>query len=133
MTLHPDIRAYNAKQLASDKAICNLLAKEFLANLPKAEHKIWHGAPVWFQEGNPIVGYHKLKDCIRLLFWSGQSFEEDGLQPEGSFKAAEARFTSKDQIDRKTLKRWLGKAEKIQWDYKSIVKRKGKLVKVGSW
>lgn len=32
-----------------------------------------------------------------------------------------------DQIDTKKLKRWLTKARKIQWDYKNIVKRKGKL------
>ena len=37
------------------------------------------------------------KDCIRLLFWSGQSFEEPGLAPEGSFKAAEARFTDAER------------------------------------
>jgi hypothetical protein len=27
----------------------------------------------------------------------------------------------------KKLKRWLEKSEQIQWDYKNIVKRKGKL------
>lgn len=71
-------------------------------------------------EGNPIVGYHKLKDCARLLFWSGQSFDEPGLKPEGSFQAAEARYT-------KDLQRWFEKAIEIQWDDKNIVKRKGKL------
>jgi len=64
---------------------------------------------------------------VRLLFWSGQSFDEPGLQPEGTFKAAEARFTAADQVDLKALKRWLGKARDIQWDYKNIVRRKGKL------
>jgi hypothetical protein len=38
---------------------------------------------------HPIVGTSKLKDCIRLLFRSGQSFDEPGLEAEGSFKAAE--------------------------------------------
>ena len=91
------------------------------------QNKIWHRHPVWFLEGNPIVGYSKLKDCIRLLFWSGQSFDEPGLEPEGSFKAAEARYTSDDQMAASDLKRWLKKAIEIQWDYKNIVKRKGKL------
>ena len=59
--------------------------------LPDAEQKIWHAHPVWFLNGNPIVGYSKLKECVRLLFWSGQSFDEPGLQKEGSFKAAEKR------------------------------------------
>jgi hypothetical protein len=65
-----------------------------------------------------------------LLFWSGQSFDEPGLQAEGSFKAAEARYTSADQINTKDLQRWLKKSQKIQWDYKNIVKRRGVLERV---
>jgi len=95
--------------------------------LPIAENKIWHAHPVWFLDCNPIVGYHKLKDSIRLLFWSGQSFDEEGLQNEGSFKAAEMRCTFVDQFNWKDLKRWLKKSITIQWDYKNIVKRKGVL------
>ena len=125
--MNKEIRAYNNSQSASDKAICNALAVEIDGNLTKAENKIWHAHPVWFLDGNPIVGYSKLKDSVRLMFWSGQSFDEDGLQPEGNFKAAEARYTSVDQINKKDLKRWLGKSKKIQWDYKNIVKRKGVL------
>ena len=125
--MNKEIQAYNNLQSADDKAICNLLSQEITSNLPEAENKIWHRHPVWFLEGNPIVGYHKLKDCIRLLFWSGQSFDEPHLQNEGSFKAAEARYTSLEQVNIKDLKRWLKKAKEIQWDYKNIVKRKGVL------
>ena len=100
---------------------------ELSRNLPGAENKIWHAHPVWFLDGNPIVGYSKLKNCIRLLFWSGQSFDEDALQKEGSFKAAEIRYTSAKQISTVDLKRWLEKSRQIQWDYKNIVKRKGAL------
>jgi hypothetical protein len=64
---------------------------------------------------------------VRLLFWSGQTFDEPGLKNEGSFKAAEARYTAVEQVDLVRLQRWLGKARDIQWDYKNIVKRKGKL------
>lgn len=125
--MHPDIQSYHQKQTPADAAICNLLAELICESLPQAEYKIWHAQPVWFLEGNPVVGYGKLKNCIRLLFWSGQSFEEPGLQNEGSFKAAEIRYTSVDQIKPKDLKRWLKKAEQIQWDYKNIVKRRGVL------
>lgn len=127
MPIHADILAYNAAQSPDDKAICDALAKTIDRHLAGAECKIWHRHPVWFLDGNPIVGYSKLKNCVRLLFWSGQSFEESGLSPEGSFKAAEARYTAKDQIDTGDLKRWLAKSSEIQWDYKNIVKRKGKL------
>jgi hypothetical protein len=122
-----EIKEYNDKQSDSDKKICNILAKEISSSLPDAENKIWHAHPVWFLDGNPIVGYSKLKDSVRLLFWSGQSFDESGLQKEGSFKAAEARYTSPKEINKDDLKGWLEKAREIQWDYKNIVKRKGVL------
>lgn len=125
--MNEDILAYNKALSGVEHAICSLLAKEISKNLPKSEGKIWHGHPVWFLDGNPIVGYSKLKDGIRLLFWSGQSFDEPGLAPEGSFKAAEMRYKSLDQVDTSELKRWLEKSQVIQWDYKNIVKRKGVL------
>lgn len=134
-SLPPDILAYHAALAPSDRAICDALGAIITANLraPRdnkaatIESKIWHRHPVWFIDANPIVGYHKLKDSVRLLFWSGQSFDEPGLTPEGSFKAAEARFTAASEISAPALKRWLKKSAAIQWDYKNIVKRKGKL------
>ena len=125
--MNKDIENYNNTQAPTDNEICNLLADEICKNIPNTEHKIWHAHPVWFIEGNPIVGYHKLKGCIRLLFWSGQSFDEPELHNEGKFKAAEYRYTSVDQVNLIHLKRWLQKAQEIQWDYKNIVKKKGKL------
>mgnify|MGYP006156996863 CR=1 FL=1 len=125
--MHPDIQAYHQAQAPSDKAICDALYQHISNALPHAESKVWHAHPVWFIEGNPIVGYSKLKGNVRLLFWSGQSFDEPGLVPEGKFKAAEARYTSLDQINPTDLARWLSKAETIQWDYANLVKRKGRL------
>ena len=123
--MNKDIQAYNNAQSIDNREICDLLAQEISRNLPGAENKIWHAHPVWFLDGNPVVGYSRLKDCIRLLFWSGQSFDEEGLKKEGSFKAAEVRYTSPKEISVKDLKRWLKKSKEIQWDYKNIVKRKG--------
>lgn len=125
--MHQEIKTYNSKLTESDARICELLAQEIDRQLPEAESKIWHAHPVWFLNGNPIVGYAKLKASVRLLFWSGQSFEEVGLQNEGTFKAAESRYTSLDQVNVVDLQRWLEKARKIQWDYKNLVKRKGVL------
>lgn len=125
--MHQDIQVYNEKQAVADKEICHLLASVIDKELADAESKVWHAHPVWFLDGNPIVGYSKLKNCIRLLFWSGQSFEEAQLQNEGTFKAAEMRYTSVDQVNTTDLERWLKKSRDIQWDYKNIVKRKGRL------
>lgn len=125
--MHAETKRYNAAQLPADRAICRLLAECIDKGLPEAENKIWHRHPVWFLDGNPIVGYSKLKDAVRLLFWSGQSFKTKGLRKEGSFKAAEARFTNVNQIDPAQLAAWLAEARDVQWDYKNIVRRKGRL------
>ena len=125
--MHPDIEAYHAALPDAARAVCDLLAREIQAALPDAVGKVWHRHPVRFLDGNPVAGYSLLKGGVRLLFWSGQSFAEPGLRPEGSFKAAEARYTEAGQVDVAALRRWLGKARDIQWDYQHLVKRKGRL------
>ena len=123
-----DIQAYNNKLSSGDKAICDVLFQEINKHLPKAENKIWHAHPVWFIDGNPIVGYSKEKRGIRLMFWSGSSFDEEGLATRGEkFKDASVFYNRADEINAKDLKRWLAKSERIQWDYKNLTKRKGKL------
>ncbi len=125
--MNVDVAAYNDSLADDDRIICRKLTEVIDRVLQEAESKIWHAHPVWFLDGNPVVGYSKLKDSVRLLFWSGQSFDEPGLHPEGKFQAADARFTSVKEIRVKDLTRWLKKARDIQWDYKNIVKRKGVL------
>ncbi len=126
--INKDIQTYNNTQSKTNKAICDLLAQEISNNLPEAENKIWHRHPVWFLDGNPITGYSKLKDGICLMFWSGASFDEEGLKPgTGKFKDASITYTSVEDINTKDLKRWLKESKTIQWDYKNVVKRKGVL------
>ena len=126
--MNKDIQSYNNSQSKDEKEICNTLTKEISRGLPEAENKIWHAHPVWFLDGNPIAGYSKMKIGIRLMFWSGASFEEEQLKSgTGKFKDASILYTSVEQINVKELKRWLKKSRDIQWDYKNVVKRKGKL------
>jgi hypothetical protein len=125
--MSPEIQSYNQDQAGEEQLICQLLAAQINAVLPEAENKIWHAHPVWFLDGNPVVGYSKLKGGIRLLFWSGQSFDEAELKPEGCFKAAEKRYSQSSQINADHVQRWLTKARDIQWDYKNLVRRKGQL------
>lgn len=122
------IEQYNNSQTPEEQMICRQLAEIITQNLPEAESKIWHAHPVWFINGNPVVGYSKLKNGIRLLFWSGLTFEEEALQAgTGKFKDASITFTAVQDINISDLNRWLQKSKDIQWDYKNIVKRKGVL------
>jgi hypothetical protein len=126
--MNPDIQAFNAAQPGGCGEICDLLAATIERGLPEAESKIWHAHPVWFLDGNPVVGYSKLKGCIRLFFWSGADFGEEQLKPStGRFKDASIRYTSPEQVEVEAVERWLGKAREIQWDYRNLIKRKGRL------
>ncbi len=125
------IEEYNNSLTSQEQAISAKLQAIINTELTNATSKLWHGAPVWFLDGNPIVGYSSQKLGLRLMFWSGADFGENQLEPgTGKFKDASIFYTSVEQIDAHLLKRWLSKAANIQWDYKNIVKRRGKLVKI---
>lgn len=126
-----EIQNYNQKLPSLESAICNVLANCIDLELTEAESKIWHAHPVWFLEGNPIVGYSLQKRGVRLMFWSGADFGEENLDVLGAkFKDASIFYENISQIDREMLQRCLKKAREIQWDYKNLVKRKGVLEKI---
>ena len=129
--MNPEILTYNQQFSSDDREIVEKLAKIINENLPEAENKIWHSHPVWFLEGNPIVGYSKQKAGMRLMFWSGKSFEEEKLNIlGGKFQDASVFFNSVEEINENDLKNWLQKSREIQWDYKNIVKRKGQILRL---
>ena len=129
--MNNEIKAYNDKQTTNDKAICDGLATIIDNELTEGECKIWHSHPVWFLDGNPIVGYSKQKAGIRLMFWSGADFEEEDLNVRGEkFKDASVFYKTQSEIEATNLVSWLKKSREIQWDYKNIVKRKGELEKL---
>lgn len=122
----PEIEQYHQDLNEHEQKICHLLFNEIIEILGENEVKIWHGQPVWFIEGNPITGYSKEKKGIRLMFWSGASFDEEKLNYLGKkFKDASIFYQDVNQIDVDDLRVWLKKSIEIQWDYKNIVKRKG--------
>jgi hypothetical protein len=127
MTKPTTIDEYHAQLDDEDRAICDLLRAEIVRALPEAESKLWHAHPVWFLDGNPIVGYDRLKHALRLMFWSGQSFDSPGLSAEGTFKAAEVRYTAADQVDVAALAAWLAESRTIQWNYRDIRRSHGQL------
>ena len=129
--MNTEIQNYNQQFSSDDREIVEKLAKIINENLPEAENKIWHSHPVWFLEGNPIVGYSKQKAGMRLMFWSGKSIEEEKLNIlGGKFQDASVFFNSVEEINENDLKNWLQKSREIQWDYKNIVKRKGQILRL---
>lgn len=126
-----EIQNYHSTFSLEEQVIAALIYQIISKNLIEAEHKIWHRHPVWFIEGNPIVGYSKQKKGIRLMFWSGADFEEKDLNILGEkFKDASIFYNSYSEINENDIVRWLEKSKKIQWDYKNLIKRKGQLVRL---
>lgn len=124
---------YNGLQTHPNVEICDKLRDAIMAEFTTASSKVWHGHPVWFLEGNPVVGYSVQKAGVRLMFWSGRSFDEPLLTGNSRFKDASIFYNNVEELDERDVARWLEKAKDIQWDYKNIVKRKGKLEKLGEW
>lgn len=125
------ILSYHNQLLDVEKSICEALYFAIQNELKNSNCKIWHSHPVWFIHDNPIVGYSKQKNGIRLMFWSGADFDESLLRVRGGkFKDASIFYQQVSDIQVDDLVRWLHKSTYIQWDYKNLVKRKGKLEKL---
>lgn len=125
------VQNYHAALSTEYLSVCNKLHDIISQHLAEAENKVWHGHPVWFINGNPIVGYSVQKAGVRLMFWSGADFDEPKLLPgTGKFKDASVFYNAIDEIDAYDIERWLEKSVQIQWDYKNIVKRKGTLERI---
>ena len=130
--MSPETQRYNQDRAPEYAALCDALAVAIDHALPAAENKLWHAHPVWFLAGNPIVGYSEQKPGIRLMFWSGADFDEPQLNVLGrKFKDASIFYNDVEEIDEPALERWLSKAVRIQWDYQNLVRRKGRLLRVG--
>ena len=119
-----DIEKYNKALGKAEREIAAELCARIAKTLPKADGKVWHGHPVWFIDGNPVVGYSLKKSGIEVLFWSGQSFESSALRPIGKFKAAGMSVPSLEQLDTKELTACLKSAKTIQWDYENLPKKR---------
>ena len=124
-----DISEFNAAQSTQFAPICDALLEMFNETLVDSTSKLYHRSPAWFIDDNPIVGYYipVKNEYVRVMFWSGQSFDEPSLHAEGTFKAATIDYPTLESINKVELRRILQTAIDKQWDYKNIVKNKGVL------
>jgi len=59
--------------------IANLLKEEIDMYLVQAEAKMYHALPVWFIDGNALVGYRGNAKGVKLILGNGQAFGEPEL------------------------------------------------------
>ena len=112
---------YARKQSPELVPVFDALRAEIAAALPRAASKIWHGAPVWFVDDYPVVGYSLKAGKASLLFWNGKALGEPTLKPVGKHFAAEMVFTQVAELDRAAIRRCLVKAGKnVFKDYASL-------------
>lgn len=117
------IVSYAQAQPTAFRTVCELLHELIARALPEASSKVWHGSPVWFIDGNPVVGYNATKKTVNLLFWNGQAFDEAGLTPVGKYRAAQALFGDAAEIDPRVIRRWLRRARSDVFDSKAFFKK----------
>jgi hypothetical protein len=118
------IAAYSKSQSSEFSAMCEKLRVLIDAAMPSATSKLWHGSPVWFIDDNPVVGYNAAAKSVNMLFWNGIALGEDALQPVGKYRAAQAIFVDADEIDSRTVRRWLKKAKSNIFDSKAFFKKR---------
>lgn len=114
------IHEYNLKIDGANRELAAGLYHLIATALPTAMGKVWHGHPVWFLDGNPILGYSLKKSGLEVLFWSGKSFITSGLRPIGKYQAAGLSVGSEEDIEK--VASFMGEAQSIQWDYKNLPK-----------
>ncbi len=117
------IAAYSKAQSTPFRAACDALRGLIDTALPAATSKVWHGSPVWFIDGNPVVGYNATAKAVNLLFWNGQAFDEPALKPVGKYGAAQAEFREAAEIDPEVIRGWLRKAKSDVFDSKAFFKK----------
>ncbi len=115
-----DFQEYNTSLEASHREIAQGLCDLISKSLPSAEGKVWHGHPVWFIDGNPILGYSLKKAGIEVLFWSGKSFATAGLRPVGKYQAAGIAVDSLGDVAK--VSTFMAEAKSVQWNYKDLPK-----------
>lgn len=122
-TSKDEVAAYSEGQRPALRTICDRLHALIAAGLPKATSKVWHGSPVWFIDDNPVVGYSANAKGVQLLFWNGQAFGEEGLEPMGKHRAAQAVFADAAEIDPAAVRRWLRKAGSDVFDSRGFFRK----------
>ena len=119
-----DVVKYNKGSDPANRPVIDFLFNEFQQALPSATFKVWHGAPVWFLNDIPVVGYQDHKHGVKVLFWSGKDFSEPGLLGIGKHRAAGITYTAVASINVEELRRYLRLCTEIIWDYKSLRPKK---------
>ena len=119
-----DIDDYNSVLESESRQVAETIRAMIGKTIPEAEGKVWHGHPVWFIAGNPVVGFSLKKSGIELLFWSGQSFPTVGLTPVGKYQAAGLQGLTNNNLGTLPIVQWLIESEQIQWDYKNLPKNR---------
>jgi hypothetical protein len=125
-----EITKFNNELDSSARAACDTIRELLDDALGREGSKLYHGAPVWFLDGNPIAGYSIKKEGIAVLFWSGQGFVEPGLRAVGKYKAAELLVPEGRAVPVEPMKKWLAESKRVMWDYKNLAKKQGVLEKL---
>ncbi|WP_037368060.1 DUF1801 domain-containing protein [Amycolatopsis orientalis] len=91
------------------------LSKVYAALLPvlddamPAPAALYHGAPTWKADKNPVCLAKAYSSYVTLAFWRGQLLDDGGLEPSAR-EMAHVKLRSAEDVDAKQITAWARQA-----------------------
>ncbi|MDH6237323.1 DUF1801 domain-containing protein [Cryobacterium sp. CG_9.6] len=90
-------------------AIAATLRAKFDAGLPQTSAQLWHGHPVWLQDGIPVAGFKAYASFVTVLFWRGQRVTDASgkLDASGAKEMGSVKLRVAEDVDAELFDDWL--------------------------
>jgi len=110
------IAAYVEKQKEPLASVVVALRAKLDVGLPETYTELWHGHPVWLDDGVPVAGFKAYPTFVTVLFWRGQAIKDTSgkLNASGSAEMREFKLRGLDDLDDALFDDWLGQISELQ-------------------
>ena len=90
-------------------SIAATLRAKFDDGLPGTAAQLWHGHPVWLQDGMPVAGFKAYANFVTLLLWRGQLIADASgkLDASGAAEMGSVKLREADDVDADLFDDWL--------------------------
>jgi hypothetical protein len=84
------------------------------ASLSESTGQMWHGHPVWMNDGTPVAGFKAYPRYVTFMLWRGQEIDTAGeLSPAGSGSMSTLKVSKAAELHGPALRNWLRQASKL--------------------
>lgn len=110
------IADYVAKPTGPLADVVTALRAKLDIGLPETSTEMWHGHPVWMDDGVPVAGFKAYPTFVTVLFWRGQAISDDSgkLNASGSAEMAEFKLRTVEDIDETLFDGWIEQVRELE-------------------